>query len=140
MVYITLVYLVFQSICDIRERNISLCAAASYVGVIFVFVRIAGWEIDIMPVSFWTAGALAAFSLLSGGAFGMGDAIVIGTLAFTHRPDELLMLLLVSLMFCFPAAIVLMFKNRHKEDRALPFVPFLLAGELAGLAAQRYCT
>ncbi len=140
MVYITLVYLVFQSICDIRERNISLCAAASYVGAVFVLVGITGREIDIMPVSFGTAGALAAFSLLSGGALGMGDAIVIGTLAFTHSADELLMLLLVSLMFCFPVSIVLILKNRRKEDQALPFVPFLLAGELVSFAAQRYCT
>lgn len=136
MTSVTLVYLTLQSVCDVRTRKISLSASAVYVGTFFMIIAAAGQKIMIMPGSFWTAGAAAVFSLLSGGALGMGDAIVIGTLAFTHRPDQMLLLLASSLMFCFPASIVMLCKYRQKGNRSLPFLPFLLAGELVNIALQ----
>ena len=133
-IVITVVYLVIQSICDIRERKISLTVAAVYVGVTLIVA--AAYRQDIMSRtgSFMAAGAVAAFSLISSGAIGMGDAIVIGTLAFTHSPRELLRMLLTSFMFCIPVLLFLMLRAQKKNDLFIPFIPFLLAGELINIA------
>ena len=74
---ITLSYLVFQSICDIREKKISLYAAAGYAGTILMIIAATGQDIGGLPFSLAAAGSVFAFSLLSRGALGMGDAIVI---------------------------------------------------------------
>lgn len=134
--YITLSYLVFQSICDIRERKISLYAAAGYAGTILTIMVATGQDTDGLPLSLAAAGAAFAFSLLSGGALGMGDAIVIATLALTHKPVEMLFLLFASLMLCFPVSIGMVCRKRRHKNRELPFIPFLLAGELINIALR----
>ena len=136
MTGITLLYLAFQSICDIKERKISLYAAAGYAGVILPVMAAAGQNIDGLPISLMAAGAAFVFSLLSGGALGMGDAIVIATLALTHKPDEMLVLLFVSLILCFPVSIGILCRQGWGKNRELPFIPFLLAGELINIAVH----
>lgn len=137
MMFITLVYLAYQSICDIRERKISLSAAAVYAGIIFMIMAATGQDIGGMPLSLAAAGAASAFSLLSGGALGMGDAIVIATLALTHKPAEMLFLLTTSFLLCFPVSIGMICRHRRPENRELPFIPFLLSGELINITVHR---
>ena len=136
MICITLSYLVFQSICDIREKKISLYAAAGYAGIILMIIVVTGQATGGLPLSLAASGAVFAFSLLSGGALGMGDAIVIATLALTHKPGEMLFLLFASLMLCFPVSIGMVCGQRRLKNRELPFIPFLLAGELINIAVR----
>lgn len=136
---ITLLYLVHQSIYDVRERKISLYAAAVYTGIILMTIVVTGQDIGDLPGSLAAAGAMFVYSLLSGGALGMGDAIVIATLAFTHKPGEMLFLLFTSLMLCFPVSIVMLCRHGRKESRDLPFIPFLLAGEVIDIVVCGCC-
>jgi len=137
IISITLSYLVFQSICDIREKKISLYASAGYTGIVFMVMAGTGQDNGGLPLSLAAAGAAFAFSLLSGGALGMGDAIVIATLALTHKPVELFLVLFVSLMLCFPVSIGMVCRQKWQRNRELPFIPFLLVGELINIAVHR---
>ena len=126
----TFVYLGAESILDLRERHISLLMAAGYGA--FALVCPAPEISGLASRGYSLMGGCAAvlFSLISRGGFGMGDAIVICTLALMYPADRLLTMTAAAFMICglFTAMRLLL----KKSDRgcSLPFIPFLMMGFL----------
>lgn len=126
----TLVYLGTESILDLRERRISLLIAAGYAA--FALVSPAREISDLALRSYSLMGGCAAilFSLISRGGFGMGDAIVICTLALMYPADRLLTMTAAAFMICGLFTAMRLLLKKSERGCSLPFIPFLMMGFL----------
>lgn len=126
-----LVLLGWNSWTDIRKHRISL-AFTLVLGTVGFFQKL--WGGDYFQI---LEGALAGLgmmgvSLLTKGAVGMGDGLLLLALAGFLTAEEILKLLLMGLLVCASWGIVLLAARKKKRNEELPFVPFLFLGYLGG--------
>ena len=88
------------------------------------------WE-WIGAVGFGTA--LIALSVVSKGAVGMGDGLVLAALGTVLTFGELLGVFMMGLLCCSVWGIILLILPRTGRKTEIPFVPFLLLGYIGGL-------
>ncbi|MCR5295111.1 MAG: prepilin peptidase [Lachnospiraceae bacterium] len=132
-----LVFLAAASLLDLRIKKVDIVMSGFFAllgltaGILFGEKGIWDYLLPFLPGLF-----LFLFSLMSRGAIGMGDGIVVLVLGFYFPFDELAGLLTAAF---FLAAVygALVFLKRRKGGERFAFVPFLF---LAGLwrAAGRY--
>ncbi len=128
------VYLVLMSYMDLKYRRISWVAS----GVCLVLV-IANY--CMTPTSFSVSNVLgvgvgvviAAISLVTQGAIGMGDGIVFGLTGLALGLVNNLTLLCGGLLAAAVCSIVLLCVHRVGRKDALPFVPFICFAYLVSL-------
>ena len=126
----TFVYLGAESILDLREKRISLLAAAGYALYVLAASEPEISDMASRGYALLGGGAAVLFSLISRGGFGMGDAIVICTLALMYPADRLLMMTAAAFMICGLFTVVLLLFRKSERGYSLPFVPFLMLGFL----------
>lgn len=77
--------------------------------------------------------ALIALSVVSKGAVGMGDGLVLAALGTVLTFGELLGVFMMGLLCCSVWGIILLILPRTGRKTEIPFVPFLLLGYIGGL-------
>ena len=123
----TLAFLGAGSVLDIRNRRISLLLTAVY-GFAAAALSSQGVENTGKGLSF-LAGLLAAlYSVLTRGALGMGDAVVIAVVGIPYGTERLFTLLLIAFVSCGLTSAVLLAAKRKSKNDSLPFLPFLFIG------------
>lgn len=128
-----LIFLGINSWRDIRKREVSLVFTGilATAGIIW---RLSGKGIslEILPVA-GVGLLLTGISVITRGALGMGDSLMLLALGTAMRAEEFF-LMLVGAVFtsaiCAGILLTVLKKNRHTE---IPFVPFLLLGYLGGV-------
>ncbi|MBQ9064068.1 MAG: prepilin peptidase [Blautia sp.] len=130
---LTIIYLTAESLIDIRERRISLRMTAVYAGIVLVML-LAGVNSAKRGLSFMAGILIAACSLLTGGAIGMGDAITAAAVGLSMEPARMLKLLVYAFLSCAAVSLVLLLSGKKTGKDSVPFVPFLLAGSLIAFA------
>lgn len=128
-----LIFLGVNSWTDIRKREISLIFTGIF-AIAGIIWRLSGKgvSVEILPVA--GVGLLfAGISVITKGALGMGDCLVLLALGTVMDMGDFFLMLLVAV---FSSAVysgillVILKKNRNTE---IPFVPFLLMGYLGGV-------
>lgn len=125
------ILLVWNSWTDIRKHRISL-AVTLVLGAVGMFHKL--WSGNYFQALEGTLAGLGLMgvSLLTKGAVGMGDGLLLLALAGFLPAEEILRLLLLGLLSCTVWGIVLLAARKKKKSEELPFVPFLLLGYLGG--------
>ena len=128
-----LAFLGINSWKDIRKREVSLLATGIFAVIGIINALWHGtifWE-WIGAVGFGTA--LIALSVVSKGAVGMGDGLVLAALGTVLTFGELLGVFMMGLLCCSVWGIILLILPRTGRKTEIPFVPFLLLGYIGGL-------
>ena len=126
------IMLAVNSAQDIRKKEIFpvFTVIMTVSGIVFGIVSgdaaLLQILISVMPGVF-----MAAFSFLTGGGAGLGDAIVLAAMGAWEEPQGAWAAFMLSLLFSSAAAIILIIKG--KGGASLPFVPFLFAGYITML-------
>ena len=131
-----LAFLGINSWKDIRKREVSLLATGIFAVIGIINALWHGtifWE-WIGAVGFGTA--LIALSVVSKGAVGMGDGLVLAALGTVLTFGELLGVFMMGLLCCSVWGIILLILPRTGRKTEIPFVPFLLLGFFAYCAAE----
>ena len=118
-----LIFLGVNSWTDIRKREISLIFTG-----IFAIAGII-WRLSVAGVGLLFAG----ISVITKGALGMGDCLVLLALGTVMDMGDFFLMLLGAVFSSAVYAgilLVILKKNRNTE---IPFVPFLLMGYLGGV-------
>lgn len=116
---------------DIREKKISVYTIIAGIGVTLLLDFI---QKDISLMNVLLGGglgvALVIVSKLTKGAFGMGDAMLVGMIGVSLGLFGSLLVLFYSLLITSVVSVVLLLLKRVKKQTQMPFVPFLLLGYL----------
>ena len=132
-----LLFLLFNSVCDIRKRRISLRAAALAGGCGIVFALMerkdlpAGLFLSLMP-----GAVLLLLGLLSRWAVGGGDGIEMLVFGLYYPAAETAEILLLALLISSLLAIVLLIMKK-KGKESFPFLPCLLMGNVLFLVLPK---
>ena len=126
------ILLAVNAVQDIRKREIFLMftVVMAAAGAVFSLVSGSAGPAELL-LSALPGVFLAAFSFLSDGGAGMGDAIVLAALGTWEGPQDVWTVFMISLLFSSAAAVILIVKGKSRAG--IPFVPFVLAGYLAML-------
>lgn len=132
-----LVFLGVNSWTDIRKREISLLFTGIFAmaGMIWMLCnRKFSAEILLMAgVGLFFAG----ISVITRGALGMGDALVLLALG-TVMEAEKFFIMLFGAVFCSAVwAGILLAVLKKKRNTEIPFIPFLMLGYLGGMILCR---
>lgn len=128
-----LAFLGINSWKDIRKREVSLLATGIFAVIGIINALWHGticWE-WIGAVGLGTA--LIALSVVSKGAVGMGDGLVLAALGTVLTFGELLGVFMMGLLCCSVWGIILLILPSTGKKTEIPFVPFLLLGYIGGL-------
>lgn len=130
----TLVFLGLNAWMDIKKKEISLMTAAVFAitGIVWSFYCGRSWMQAVIPLV--TGVAFLMLSLATRGAVGMGDAWILLALGMMLGTEEFLWTLCLGMMLAGIWALILLVVFRKKRHTEFPFVPFLLAGYVGGLA------
>lgn len=116
---------------DIREKKISVYAILAGIGVTLVLDVILK---DISLVNVLLGGTLGILlvivSKLTRGAFGLGDAMLLGMIGISLGAFQTLLVLFYGLLITSVVSVVLLLLKRVKKQTQMPFVPFILLGYL----------
>ena len=125
-----LMLLIGNSLWDLRCRTISLWFTGLLAGEGLVLCLLTGREpLSVLP-ALLPGLVLFGASLLSGGAIGGGDGIVVGVMGIFLELESVLWICMFAFGFCtLPAAVLFFTKGRNQKP--LPFLPFLLMGSIA---------
>lgn len=128
-----LVLLGWNAWTDLKKKQISLVSVGVF-SCYGVLQAVLGGE---MGWKYFASLGVGVFFLLIGmmtkGALGLGDGLLLMALGTVLDPEELLMVSLIGLLLCAMAALVLLVVFRKGRNAEIPFVPFLLAGYVGGL-------
>lgn len=127
-----LAFLGINSWKDIRRKEVSLLTIGMFavVGIIKSL-----WCGDICWEWLGAVGlgaALIALSIISRGAVGMGDGLILAALGTMLTFEKLLGTFMLGLLCCSVWGIILLMLPGTRRTE-LPFVPFLLLGYIGGL-------
>ena len=126
----TLAFLGAGSVLDIRKRRISLLLTAAYA----LTAAVLSLPDPGNGYSFFAGFLAAVYSLLTRGAFGMGDAIVIAVLGIPYGTERLFSLLLIAFASCGLTSAIMLAAGKKKKTDSLPFLPFLFLGTVLSFA------
>lgn len=128
-----LAFLGFNAWLDFKKKEVSLAA-------IFLFA-LAGvaWTVKDGAVcwQYFVPVGLGLFfvglSVLSRGALGMGDALLVTSLGTMAGLEELISALFLGMVSCAVCAGIMLVVLRKNRKTELPFVPFLFVGYVGGM-------
>lgn len=128
-----IIFLLLNSWTDIRKKEISL---ASVVICMSCGITTAVFHGDL-SLGYFAAAApgccLIALSLLTAGAVGLGDGLILLSLGTMLSWEKVMGIILAgSLYSCVYGAILLLIQKGVRKKQ-IPFVPFLFAGYIGGL-------
>lgn len=128
-----LIFLGVNSWTDIRKREVSLGFTGIFAvaGIIWrLFSK--GSLVEILPVA--GVGLLfTGISVITGGALGMGDSLVLLALGTVMNMGDFFPMLLGAIFSSAACAGILLGILKKSRNTEIPFVPFLLLGYLGGL-------
>ena len=130
--------LTFNTWNDLRKREI-LLIPTMLIGLAGFLLAFAQGQIHLSYFAgFFAGGMLFAGSLLSKGAVGGGDALVLLSLAALLSWDRILACLTAALLGSAFASLYLIVIKRKGRRASIPFLPFLLGGYLLCLIWERH--
>lgn len=128
-----LIFLGINSWLDIRKRQISLFFTAIFALAAFLaalFYHRISWE-------FFIPAGIGCFfigiSILSKGALGMGDGLILTALGMAMQWSDFIFMLFIALSACALWSGILLCFLKKKKNTQIPFVPFLMIGYLGGM-------
>lgn len=136
------VLLLWNSIEDIRKKQISLCSIGIGAAT-WGALRMTEWQgqewisfigmrlIDILP-----GIVLCAVAIMSRGNIGIGDGLFIILTGLYIGFSRTVIALAVAFLIAFFWAIQLLVFRKKKKQEAFPFVPFLSCGVAAAIFIQ----
>lgn len=130
---ITLLFLVFNSWTDLKKREISVFLTAVYVGA--GLLNSIWLQRDILEVML-TIGIgliILAFSIVTSGSIGMGDAWIILALGLMLSADIFMKTLCIGMLMAAVYAGILLMICKKGRRTEIAFIPFLLVGYMGGM-------
>ena len=133
------VYLLILSVMDIKRRKLKLTVLLS--GILFLPAAVlCGRDV---PAAFLLAGGAVgavflAVSKLTEEAFGYGDSILIIIMGSFLGFWDILELLTAAFILSAAFSLVLLIRSRFRRKDTFPFVPFLTAAYIGGMAVGMY--
>lgn len=126
-----LAFLIINAIADIRKKEISLCSVFCFfvAGIVWMF-RDGDYDWLLGCLGLLPGLVLSAVSLLTGGAIGFGDGLLVAITGLYLGVQAAMGTLLWGLLLCALCGICLLIFRRGNKKTALPFAPFLLIGFL----------
>lgn len=128
------IFLGLNAIKDIRKKEISIWSVIiwGFAGIIWMFLDSEfGWKAGLaglIPGIF-----LAALGLLSRGAVGFGDGLLVMVTGLYLGIQAAAVGLFWGLILCAVWGMVMIFLHRGTKNTELPFAPFLLGGVLLNI-------
>lgn len=128
-----LVFLGVNSWFDVKRKEISLAAVAVF-GLIGLSVSLynGGLSWNLLVPAGVSAGVMG-LSLVTHGAVGMGDGLVLMALATMISSGEFMAVLFMGLLGCGVCSLVMLLVFRKGRGCEIPFVPFILLSYVGGL-------
>ncbi len=139
-------YILAYSLCylawmDFKQRIVSnriLLILLAVRAVLFLpeWLLYPGYILDFVLTSLF--GALLAMAVLFAGYFigkkgiGMGDIKLFGVMGWYVGPMPVMAMMFLSLCFAAVYGIIQLLRKKLKKEDEIPFVPFVLAGAVAG--------
>lgn len=128
------IFLILNVIKDIREKEISMWSVLIWglFGIIWMFLDSGfGWKtglVGLIPGIF-----LAALGVLSKGAVGLGDGLLVMVTGLYLGLQTAAAGLLWGLIICTAWGLLMIFLGRGTRNTELPFAPFLFLGILLNM-------
>lgn len=130
---LTVIYLGINAVHDIRKKEILLYTVGVY-AVVWILIL---WSLGEGRNHFILAGIslllLGSFSVISGGTFGFGDALMISSLGLSMSWREFLLVLCTGGFWAAGYSVFLIFFKKAGRKTEIPFIPFLFLGYIGGL-------
>lgn len=132
-------YLLVLAVMDIKKKKIRL----SFLLYGFLFIPAVLVCTSQVPVILNAAGgavglAFIGVSRVTGESFGYGDSILITIMGSFLGFWNILTLLMTAFGMAAVYSIILLIKNDFKSKDSFPFVPFLAAAYIGGMAVGIY--
>lgn len=130
----TLAFLGVNAWLDIKKKEISLVTVGLFAAAGILWSLQCGRSLIQEAVTLGTGMAFLVLSLFTRGAVGMGDAWILMALGVMLGTEAFFWTLCTGMLLAGAWSLILLAvlkKGRHTE---VPFVPFLLAGYVGGLA------
>lgn len=132
-----LIFIVWNSICDLRKKEISLCSCLLFAAIALVRCIMQKTQLQIIGLSFVPGMLFMLVSFWSKGAIGLGDGLVLLVTGWLLGPKRTIQILFYGLLFSSAVGGALVFAGRIKRNEEQPFVPYLF---LSGLTvAALHC-
>lgn len=132
-----LIFIVWNSICDLRKKEISLCSCLLFAAIALVRCIMQKTQLQIIGLSFVPGILFMLVSFWSKGAIGLGDGLVLLVTGWLLGPKRTIQILFYGLLFSSAVGGALVFAGRIKRNEEQPFVPYLF---LSGLTvAALHC-
>ena len=136
VILILYIYLIICTVTDMKTKKISLkiCLVFFLLGFlinIFLFKT----AVPILLYNLIPGICLLFFSILTKGAVGCGDALILIIMSFYMQSVSILMILFLSLLAASVFSIVLIIK-KYSRKYSLPFAPFITLGYTIFLLLQ----
>ena len=131
------VYLIGLSVMDLRARRLKF----SFLMAGFLFAvagELCGRDTPVLPAGAAVGGIFLAVSRLTGEAFGYGDSILITVMGSFIGFWNILSLLIAAFLMAAAFSVFLLAGKRFGRKDSFPFVPFLTAAYIVGMAAGIY--
>ncbi len=133
------VYLIGLSVMDLRVRRLKF----SFLMAGFLFAvagELCGRDIPVLLLAAGAAvgGIFLVVSRLTGEAFGYGDSILITVMGSFIGFWNILSLLIAAFLMAAAFSVFLLAGKRFGRKDSFPFVPFLTAAYIVGMAAGIY--
>lgn len=132
-------YLVILTVMDLKRRKLKLSVLLA--GVIFIPAGVF-CSSGVSPVYLAAGGAVGAvflgISKITEESFGYGDSILILIMGCFIGFWDILTLLMAAFMMAAVFSLVLLIRGRFRRKDSFPFVPFLTAAYIGGMAFGIY--
>ena len=128
-----LTFLGVNSWKDIRTREVSLLT----VGIFGIVGSVRACFLGTIGINWLAAagigGSVIVLGIVSNGAVGIGDGLLLLALGTVLSFGELLTTFLLGLLCCSFWGIILLVLPMNGKKKEIPLVPFLLLGYIGGL-------
>ena len=132
-------YLVILTVMDLKRRKLKLSVLLA--GGIFI-PAVVFCSSGVSPVYLAAGGAVGAvflgISKITEESFGYGDSILIMIMGCFIGFWDILTLLMAAFMMAAVFSLVLLIRGRFRRKDSFPFVPFLTAAYIGGMAFGIY--
>lgn len=132
-------YLVILTVMDLKRRKLKLSVLLA--GGIFIPAEVF-CSSGVSPVYLAAGGAVGAvflgISKITEESFGYGDSILILIMGCFIGFWDILTLLMAAFMMAAVFSLVLLIRGRFRRKDSFPFVPFLTAAYIGGMAFGIY--
>ena len=132
-------YLVILTVMDLKRRKLKLSVLLA--GEIFIPAGVF-CSSGVSPVYLAAGGAVGAvflgISKITEESFGYGDSILIMIMGCFIGFWDILTLLMAAFMMAAVFSLVLLIRGRFRRKDSFPFVPFLTAAYIGGMAFGIY--